>query len=88
MNPNNLPFGFNDFWKAYPRRVAKGEAVKAYMQVGGHEVLPDILKNLKTRVWPDDPKFIPHPATFLRGWRWLDEEDSYSEANDIERGAV
>ena len=75
MNPNNLPSGFAEFWKAYPKKKSKGDAAKAYMQVGGQEVLPDILKDLKRRVWPDDPQFIPYPATYLRGWRWLDEPD-------------
>ena len=75
MNPNKLPKGFDDYWKAYPRRIGKGAAVRAYIKVGGQEVLPDILKDLKRRVWPDDPQYIPHPSTYLNQWRWLDEPD-------------
>ena len=82
MNPNKLPPGFADFWKAYPRRVGKGAAVRAYVKVGGQSVLPDILKDLKRREWPEDVQYIPHPATYLNQWRWLDEDAQLLEGDD------
>ena len=82
MNPNKLPKGFDDLWKAYPRRVGKGAAVRSYIKVGGQEVLPDILKDLKRRVWPDEAQYIPHLSTYLNQWRWLDEENQEEISQD------
>ena len=86
MNPNNLPKGFDEFWQAYPRqrRVGKGAAVRAFIKVGGQDVLPDILKDLKRRVWPDEAQYIPHPATYLNQWRWLDEIETGPTEDDPE----
>ena len=74
MNPNKLPAGFSDFWKKYPKKVGKGAAAKAFAAVGGKDCLPEIMKDLRRRQWPDDVQFIPHPATYLNQWRWLDED--------------
>jgi len=75
MTPDNLPSGFAEFWEAYPRKVKKGDAAKAFVQVSANNVLPDILKDLKRRQWPLDRSFICYPATYLRAWMWLDESD-------------
>mgnify|MGYP003663516533 FL=1 len=80
MNPNKLPAGFSDFWSKYPKKVGKGSAVRAFVSVGGKDSLPEIMKDLRRRQWPDDVQFIPHPATYLNQWRWLDE-DSGQEGN-------
>jgi hypothetical protein len=59
---------------AYPRKVAKGAAVKAWP---GDEHLPAILAALawQAKNWTD-PKFIPHPATYLNQRRWEDERQT------------
>ena len=63
--------GFSEFWKAYPRKVAKGAALKAWP---GDDHLPAMLAALKWQeVGWTDPKFIPHPATYLHQRRWEDE---------------
>lgn len=68
---------FDTFWSAYPRKVAKGAARKAFNKVIKTvplDVLVDaVLKQKKSEQWKD-PKFIPHPATWLNGERWEDEE--------------
>ena len=74
MNPNKLPAGFSDFWSKYPKKVGKGAAAKAFAAVGGKDSLPEIMKDLRRRQWPDDVQFIPHPATYLNQWRWMDED--------------
>ncbi len=86
MNPNNLPKGFDLLWSAYPkqRRVGKGAAVRAYIKVGGQEVLPEILADLKSRTWPDEAQFIPHLSTYLNSWRWLDESTNEVGEDDPE----
>ena len=75
MNPNDVSEPFKLFWSAYPKRVAKGQAVKTWNKVGGDEHIEDILKDLRRREWPAERQFIPHPSSYLGAWRWLDEED-------------
>ena len=70
--------GFDDFWANYPKKVAKADARKAWLQT--KDVRPDIAKLLsaitaacKTEQWmKSGGSFIPYPATWLRGERWDD----------------
>lgn len=69
-----MPTDFDRFWSAYPRKVAKLAARKAWDK---HK--PDLQTVLdalawQTREWArDDPRFIPHPASWLNAGRWDDE---------------
>lgn len=70
-----LAAGFDRWYDAYPRKVAKGQARKAWpaavKKAGGVERLIEAARRYAAR--PDlDPKFIPHPATWLNGERWED----------------
>lgn len=78
---DGLPHGFPEFWAEYPRKDAKADAVKAWKAIRLH-IVTDNLEPLMAglRAWrrneqwaKDGGKFIPLPATFLRGMRWLDE---------------
>ena len=70
---------FEMFWKEYPKKVAKGEARKAWIQT--EKIRPDLetlLKAVKTakrlEEWRKDAgKFVPYPATWLRAERGEDE---------------
>ena len=71
---------FDEFWAAYPRRIAKGDARKAWERASRLD--PELLeKCLKALVWQrvseqwtkDGGQFIPYPATWLRAERWEDE---------------
>lgn len=70
---------FGRFWKAYPRKLAKGDAEKAWNALKPDDTLAEqILKAVaaaqKSEDWrKDGGKFIPYPATWLRAKRWLDE---------------
>ena len=70
---------FDTFWKAYPKRVAKGDARKAWTQTQNiRPALPDLLAAIEAQAKSDqwrknDGQFIPYPATWLRGERWEDE---------------
>jgi hypothetical protein len=66
--------GFDDFWKVYPRKVAKGSAVKAWRSAIKKAPPDEITSAAGKYKWPDDPKFIPHPATWLNAERWADVE--------------
>ena len=67
---------FDLFWKAYPKKVGKEAARKAFAKVKapvetlikaveGQKRMPQWLK--------EDGQFIPHPATWLNQGRWMDE---------------
>lgn len=67
---------FEEFWTYYPRKVAKGSARKAWT-AAAKKADPGVIVNaahsFAVRVAGSDPKFIPHPATWLNGERWADE---------------
>lgn len=77
---HGFPPGFDRFWDAYPRRVAKQDAAKAFAKVRADEALIEqILAALErakhSRAWlKEGGRYIPNPATWLNGKRWLDEE--------------
>ena len=77
MEPSNTDADFEVFWKAYPRRVAKVEARKAFAKVmGGRDAPPlDKLLEAVTRYAQahTDLKYVAHPATWLRQGRWADD---------------
>lgn len=71
--------GFARFWAAYPRKIGKADALKAWGKVKPDKALQDrILQAVEqaaaSRDWlRDDGKFVPHPTTWLNGRRWEDE---------------
>jgi len=83
------PNGFDLFWKAYPRKVAKASALKSWNKIKPSEnLVADILKSLSEQIksdgWQkDNGKYIPHPATWLNGNRWEDETETTVQAEEI-----
>lgn len=73
------PPGFDAFWSAYPRKVAKADAARAFaklkLQNGDLErVIAAVRSASASQDWQrEGGRFIPHPATWLNGQRWLDE---------------
>lgn len=72
------PSGFAEFWSAYPKKIGKGAAEKAFAKakVNGH--LPEVLRALEaqkqTDQWQKDGgQYIPNPATWINQKRWEDE---------------
>lgn len=72
--------GFAEWYAAYPRRVARADALRAFMQqlqrgftavamIQGAERFACMCRSKGT-----ERDFIPHPATWLHGERWMDEE--------------
>jgi hypothetical protein len=72
---------FEEFWKIYPRKVAKGEARKAWLTTTSiRPPIADLLKAVyaarASKQWlKDDGEYIPHPATWLRQERWEDQHE-------------
>ena len=82
--------GFERFWEIYPRRVAKGEARKAWpaavkaASAGRMGPAPEVARGAVLAIIAGaeryaqetrqaDPKFVAHPASWLRAERWGDE---------------
>lgn len=66
---------FDTFWKHYPRKVAKPNALKAWLKLKPDD---DLTKKIisavsKQNLSAREEKFIPHPASWLNGQRWEDE---------------
>lgn len=82
------PRGFDLFWKAYPKKVGKGAAEKAWKKISKpSEILGKIVLALqwqkKSEQWTrDNGQFIPHPATYLNEKRWDDEREKVNTIND------
>lgn len=76
----DAPDGFDIFWKAYPKKKAKDDALKAFRKrKPDQELLAAILKAIDSQVMSDEwikdgGKFIPYPATWLNDGRWQDED--------------
>jgi hypothetical protein len=66
---------FDLFWSTYPKKVAKLDAMRAWegtkkMRPGIEEIIAAVNR---LAVKCPDMQFFPHPATWLRGGRWMDE---------------
>lgn len=70
---------FDIFWKSYPRRLNKQQALKSFKRLNVDEkllniILSDINKRLKVKDWDIiNIQYIPHPSTYLNNKRWEDE---------------
>lgn len=70
---------FAEFWKAYPKKVGKEAARKAFMKVKpSADLLQRMLEAIKEQKasdqWKrDNGQYIPNPATWLNQGRWDDE---------------
>lgn len=73
LNINGGDVDFSELWTAYPRKVGKAAALKAWKKAK----LPPLRELLtaleKQRANWSDPQFIPHLSTWLNGRRWEDE---------------
>ena len=64
---------FDEFWAAYPRRAGRDDAKSALAKALRRVTMADIMLALYRQVWPDDPRYIPYPATWLNQGRWADD---------------
>lgn len=78
-NDRPEPDGFEGFWHAYPRKIGKDAAQKAYAKrkpdAELHQrMLSALERQRRDPQWVrDGGQFIPHPATWLNQGRWQDE---------------
>lgn len=78
---------FDVFWSAYPKKVGKGAAEKAWgkAKINGH--VPDLMAALEAQKlsdqWrKDGGQYIPNPATWINQRRWEDGEPSRQPSAD------
>lgn len=70
---------FEVFWSAYPRKVAKKDAERAWKKLDPSDgllsvMLASIRVSAASAQWKkDNGAFIPYPATWLNNRRWEDE---------------
>jgi hypothetical protein len=87
---------FETFWKAYPRRVAKGAAWKAWIAAEKGETLPtlpvlldSVARSARTVDWQKNGgQYIPHPATWINRRQWEDEAQPYPASVEATREAA
>lgn len=79
------PDSFDAFWAAYPRKVSKGHARKAWAAAIRKTSAVEIIRAVAEARWPREPKFIPHPATWLNGERWNDRDIGARSVSEIIR---
>lgn len=69
--------GFDEFWQAYPRKVAKGSAKKAWKKAltkTSAETITAAARVFAGKQAGQDETFVPHAATWLNAERWQDKE--------------
>lgn len=82
---------FAEFYAAYPRRIERRDAAKAFNKALIRKPdweATDLVEaarsyDFESRV--SDPKFIPYPASWLNGDRFLEQEEGYAETNQAPR---
>lgn len=79
------------FWDAYPNRKDRRKALMAWLNALKRGVSPDLLIDaaLAYRDNPRrDPKYTPHPTTWLNGDRWEDEDVAVAPPKPQEPGGT
>ena len=81
---------FTQFWTAYPKKLNKKDAQKAFAKVTVdiETLLKAIEEQKKSDQWTKDKgKYIPYPATWLRGEQWEnkfeDESPNRTDMSDL-----
>jgi hypothetical protein len=80
----NARDAFDRFWKAYPKKVGKDAARKAFAKVKApvDVLLSAVEAQKRSRQWlKDSGQYIPNPATWLNQGRW---EDELPEAGNLQ----
>lgn len=87
----DLGAGFVRFWAAYPRKTGKGAARTAFAQAVKKATVDQICEAAAAfaRVRADeDPRYTPHPTTWLNQERWSDELPARARRQEAGPGAV
>lgn len=70
---------FERWWLLYPKKINKAQAYKLWVKIDPDDELVSLILSatetaLATQQWiKADGQYIPHPANWLKGERWLDQ---------------
>ena len=89
---NKYPADFEEWYALYPRKKAKGDALKAFKAarklVGQQELVEKTAKYARyIEQSGTEPRFVPYPATWLRAAQWDDEQDEQAPNSSAVGGA-
>jgi len=72
---------FDVFWKVYPKKVSKADALKAWKKIDADllsTISAALLNHMNCEQWvKDNGQFIPNAATWLNKQKWEDEVKPY-----------
>lgn len=74
---------FEIWYSAYPRKIARGAAERAFAKAIKIAKLDDLIAGAKryaATVADSEPRFVAHPATWLNAKRWLDEQPAAAKS--------
>lgn len=75
---------FDSFWDSYPRKQSKKEAIRAWHSISVEDraiIISRLEIHKQSDQWKKEAgRFIPLPATWLRGERWKDEMTVVNDA--------
>jgi uncharacterized protein YdaU (DUF1376 family) len=76
---------FDVFWKIYPRKVARKNALKAWLKIKPDDALTKQIIDAinKQGLCNREIQFVPHPASWLNAARWEDEITPNVNQNQI-----
>lgn len=81
---------FLKFWKAYPKKVGKQDALKSFKKIKPSKELVDkmvrVIEDAKnTEQWTKNGgQYIPNPSTWLNQGRWDDDVSTYTRRSTSE----
>lgn len=86
LTESDLDAEFAKFWEHYPRHTGKKAARAAYARARRSADVRAIAQGL-LRQLPSlrdtDPKYVPHPTTWLNQGRWEDEVQPAAVGQDV-----
>lgn len=87
-NGTELRARFDAFWSAYPKKIAKDAAWRAWQkrrpdeQLAAHIQTALAWQRMQDNWLQERGRFIPNPSTYLNQGRWQDEENGTPRLSD------
>lgn len=86
---------FEAFWAAYPRKTAKWDARKAWHAavqrrgLSAQAAIAAVEAQARSDQWTrDGGRFVPSPAAWLSGGRWLDDVSAMADSENAKKGGA
>ncbi len=85
---------FEPFWRYYPKKVSKGQALRAWEKLCNKPkstrptwrmIKTAIRRQKESELWTQTPKFIPNPSTWLNQYRWLNDPKEMKAFNSFDK---